>query len=92
MLVNPNDDQQRADFERRIALEMELGDSGLAKATSMIQATLETRVGREYLEERLGARAFGAGASIRFAQTDDDAANLVAHELAHVVQQSGNRR
>ena len=92
MLVNPNDDQQRADFERRISLELELGGSGLARATSMIQATLETRAGRDYLEQRLGAQAFTAGTSIRLAQTDDDAANLVAHELAHVVQQRGSGR
>lgn len=83
---NPNNPQQVKEFELLIVNEVTKKVGRLEKSPKAIAHVAGTQQGREYLSRKLGSKALRLSANIGKASHRE--IDLIAHELAHVIQQS----
>lgn len=72
-----------------VALERALESRDMRSVAPVVQELVRSRDGAQLVEQHLGASAFRFGAELRDSRLDDRGAELIAHELMHVVQQKG---
>jgi len=83
---NPYNPQQVKEFEQLIVNETTKKVGRLEKSPKAIAHVASTQQGREYLSRKLGSKALRLTANIGKASHKE--IDLLAHELAHAIQQS----
>lgn len=86
---NPNNPVHVKEFESTILRDVASSSSSLKAAEEAIVTAAATPQGRTYMKNMLGGKAHVMGADISFTAGEykPRAVSVLAHELAHVIQQ-----